>query len=436
MGEKIIMSKKEVKRISIVERVAKGEMKQNKASNELNISIRQFRRILRRYRDSGVSGLIHKLRGCVSNRRLSIDNEAKILTIVRKKYYDFGPTLASEKLLENNNIKISKEKLRQIMIKYDIWKPKKKIIKKVFHLRKRRKQEGELVQIDGSYHSWFEDRAEHCCLIVYIDDATGKIKNLLFCKSETTNNYFNITKSYIKKFGLPVALYSDKHSVFRINSSNLNSTSNKDMNGLTQFGRAMDELNIKLINAHSPQAKGRVERVNKTLQDRLIKELRLAKINSIDKANIFVEQFITNYNKKFSVIPNNKLNAHKALDKNIDLNNILKQQFTRVLSKNLTLQYKNIIYQIKTKQSSYVLKSRKVVIKENNLGGIKIFYKGRQLTFTIFKQQQKYNTVVTSKDLNNFVDKIIKNKNKQSKYKPNNSHPWKSNYKDKLLQTV
>jgi hypothetical protein len=213
------------------------------------------------------------------------EQEDKIINIIKEKYFDFGPTFAGEKLIENHGIKVSNEKLRQIMIKNKIWMPKKIKAKKLHQMRDRRPREGELIQIDGSPHAWFEDRGESCCLIVFIDNATGKIKELRFCNAETTNDYFAVTKSYIKKHGIPRSFYADRHSIFKINTKELSSKAIDKNEGLTQFGRAMQTLDIELIYAMSPQAKGRVERANQTLQDRLVKELRLAGINNIEEAN-------------------------------------------------------------------------------------------------------------------------------------------------------
>ncbi len=439
MKGQITMSIKEAERILIIEKIINGEKKQKHGAKDLGISTRQIRRMVKRYKREGVKGLIHKSRGKLSNNRIDEIKERKILEIVNEKYYDFGPTFASEKLLENEQIKISKEKLRQIMIKGNLWFSKQEKAVKVYQMRERRAREGELVQIDGSYHLWFEDRGEKCCLIVFIDDATGKLKELYFCRTETTNNYFEAMKSYIKKYGIPLALYSDKHSIFKINRKELNSKEIDETKGLTQFGRGVKELGIELINAKTPQAKGRVERANRTLQDRLIKEMRLAGISTIEEANKFVKVFMIKHNEKFAVMPKVMDNAHKKLDDNIDLDITLCKQKKKEISKNLTIQYGCKIYQIQTKKPGYTMRKQKVIVIENNFGEIEIIYKGDKLNYKIYEKQPKANKVLNSKELTIFLDNIYKQPviNKKQ-YVPDENHPYKRLYKAyerKQLQT-
>ncbi len=293
------------------------------------------------------------------------------------------------------------------MRKEDLWKPKKIKNRKVHQLRERRSREGELVQIDGSPHAWFEYRCKKCCLLVYIDDATSKLKWLHFCETETTNNYFKITKLYIEKYGLPVALYSDKHGIFRINTKELNSLTIDKNDGLTQFGRYMKELGIELIHAETPQAKGRLERANINLQDRLVKELRLAGISTIEEANKFVPKFIEKHNKKFGVAAKNADNANRELSSEINLDLILQKQYERIISKNLAIHYENKIYQILTKRQAYAMRKQKVAVLENNVGEVKIIYKGTELEYEIYKKQPKINKFASSKELNICVDQLL-----------------------------
>lgn len=423
----VIMSQKELVRITIMDQVITKRIKQKHASKELSISVRQVQRLAKKYKREGAKSLIHKSRGKRSNNKISQEKEVKILDIVRKKYSDFGPTFASEKLFEEDEIKISDEKLRQLMIREQLWIPKKIKSKVLYQMRQRRPSEGELVQIDGSPHKWFEDRGDICCLIVYIDDATGKLKELHFCKVETTNDYFITTKSYIKRYGLPRAFYSDRHSIFKINTKEFNSKAIHKNTGLTQFGRSMKDLKIELIKANSPQAKGRVERSNRTLQDRLVKELRLAGISTIKEANKFASKFMEKYNKKFAVIPISSDNAHRPLSLGTDLDIILSKQYACSISKNLTVQYKNKLYQIKTKRPAYTMKKQKATIIEKNTGKIEIIYKERKLEYTIFKKQPKAHTVLSSKELNTFLDNLVQQPaHKNNKYKPSVDHPWRT----------
>ncbi len=295
---KLFMSLKEVKRLEIVKKIISKRLKQREGASILNISERQVRRLVKSYKEFGELGLTSKKRGKASNRRISLDMETKITTLILDTYYDFGPTLAAEKLEELDNIKVSKETVRQIMIRAGIWKSKSKKRKKVHQLRERRSKSGELIQADGSPHDWFEGRRGKCTLIVFIDDATSEFMKLKFFESETTEAYATSLKEYIEEFGCFRALYTDKHSIFKINN-------NKDsLNGVkrTQFSRMLKSLDIELITANTPQAKGRVERANKTLQDRLVKELRLRNISTIEDANKFLdEEFREILNTKFMV---------------------------------------------------------------------------------------------------------------------------------------
>jgi transposase len=269
----IAMSPKEVHRLEVIQRLVTGSIRQRQAAAELGLSIRQVKRALRAYRQEGAPGLVSRRRGRPGNRRPDPAVPAKGVELVREFYRDFGPTLASEMLTQRHDIRIDRETLRTLLIRAQIWKPKRR--KHAYHPpRERRARFGELIQIDGSPHHWFEQRGPRCTLLVFIDDATSRLVGLRFVKSESTASYFQLAHDYFRRFGLPQRLYSDRSGIFRINH---NESANNDC---TDFATAMDALNVELICANSPQAKGRVERVNRTLQDRLIKELRLANINS------------------------------------------------------------------------------------------------------------------------------------------------------------
>ena len=300
----------------------------------LAVSVRQIKRILRRYRTLGLPGLISKKRGRVSNRRVDETIRTTAIKMIGEHYRDFGPTLAAEKLAERHDIHLSVETVRQIMIAAGYWKPKKGAVICVHPMRERRARLGELVQIDGSPHDWFEGRADRCTLLVFIDDATGKLLQLRFAPTETTLGYMHALHDHIVAHGLPVALYSDKHSIFRINAKGA------DPESETQFGRATRELGIECIHANSPQAKGRVERANQTLQDRLPKEMRLAGISDIAGANNWLPDFVASFNRRFAVIPKDAADAHIAYPGSADeLTNILSIQIAKTLSKNLSFQH-------------------------------------------------------------------------------------------------
>lgn len=274
----ITMTTKELHRIEILSLVQDKRLTQVKASERLGISTRHFRRIFNDYLEDGPKALANKRRGKPSGRAMDKNLENKAIELIADKYSDFGPTLAAEKFSELHNINISIEKLRQLMIKNGLWETRKNKLVKSYQPRYRRERYGELIQVDGSDNDWFEGRAPRCTLLVYIDDATSKLMHLKFVTCESTFSYSEATKEYLLKHGRPTSFYSYKHSVFRPNNKNEKLSGD----GITQFGRALDELNISLICANTSQAKGRVERANKTLQGRLPKELRLKNISNIN----------------------------------------------------------------------------------------------------------------------------------------------------------
>ena len=414
MDELLTMSKKELSRMEMIQRLEQKRLKQKEAAEILGISTRQIRRLQQSYREHKEKGLISKRRGKPSNNRLKAELRQDAIDLLHSRYHDFGPTLAHEKLTEAHGLNLSVESVRQIMIAEELWKPRK--VKRVttHPMRPRRACLGELVQIDGSPHAWFEDRAPACTLLVYIDDATGRLMELLFVPVETTFNYFAATRRYLDRHGCPVAFYSDKHGIFKVNAKNALSGS-----GMTQFGQAMKALDIEIICANTPQAKGRVERVNQTLQDRLVKELRLNEISSMEAANAFAPKYMADFNRRFAVQARSSHDAHRPLlfsENELDIIFSLKE--TRVLSKNLTLQYNKVIYQIQTTRPTYALRHAKVTVCENAQGAIKILYKGRSLDYTIFHKQQRQAQVVMSKEIDTHLKKSKK------PHKPAADHPW------------
>ncbi|MEK7103512.1 MAG: ISNCY family transposase [Patescibacteria group bacterium] len=422
----ISMSMKETSRISILEKLMKKEIKQKHAAKMLSLSVRQIQRLVRRYKRLGVAGIPHKLRGTISNHKIP-DREIKpVLEIIHNKYADFGVTLAHEKLVTHHGVTFSRETLRQAMITAHLWHSKQRKHVELRQMRERRSCEGELVQLDGSPHDWFEGRNPQCTLLVFIDDATGKLKHLKFVISESTAAYFMATKEYLTLHGKPLAFYLDKHGVFRVNTTKGGTAGAEDSNGLTQFGRAMSELTIELIFAGTPQAKGRVERVNQTLQDRLVKEMRLRGINTMQEANSYLPEFIEFFNHKFAVAPKEKANLHRPLMLHEHLDQILSEQHTRMLSKQLTLSYQNRIYQIKTDRPTYAMRYAPVLVRQDMEGKIMIEYKGKRLNYTMLTQQPKAE-IVDSKHLNLTVDHIRQERihYPDKAHTPKPDHPWK-----------
>jgi transposase len=420
------MSNREITRLEVMQRLKDKRLRQYEASQMLGISVRHVRRLFRAYKDQGPPGLISKRRGKPSHNQLDPETVQKAIDLICKHYQDFGPTLAHEKLTEKHELQLSRESVRQIMIVEEWWKPKRAKQPETHQMRERRACFGELVQIDGSDHDWFEGRGPRCTLLVYIDDATGQLGELWFVPEETFFGYCEASRHYFERFGKPVAFYSDKHGIFRVNQPRpLGTTS-----GLTQFGRAMQELEVEIICANTPQAKGRIERANQTLQDRLVKELRLWGISDIDSANDFLTEFRQDYNRRFAVVPRSTHDAHRPLLKNENLDIVLTHQENRTLSKNLTIQFNHVIYQIQSKRPDYTMRKAQVSVCENAQGEVTILYKNNPLAFTIYQKSPRQAEVVDTKSLDRHI--------KTPKSPPAN-HPWRhygSHLNGKPIQEV
>jgi transposase len=417
MDRLLEMSAKELTRLEVIQRLSRKEMSQGEAGTMLSLSVRQIKRLLKAYRQKGAAGLVSKHRGRKGNNRLAEDVKKKALNLLKTKYKGFGPTLAHEKLLEREKVKLSDESVRKLMIEEGLWKPKKARKVEIHQLRERRACFGELVQIDGSPHDWFEGRATACVLLVFIDDATGKLVQLLFVESESFFSYCQAAEGYFRQYGKPMAFYSDKHGIFRVN---LPSTGSGE--ALTQFGRAMDALDIQIICANSPQAKGRVERVIQTLQDRLPKELRLRSISNRTDGNTYLPEFLMDFNQRFAVEARSSVDAHRPLTTKEDLARILTWQERRTLSKNLTLQFEKVVYQIQTDRPIYTLRNAQVTVCVNAQEEMTILYKGKALPYTIYKQQAKQAEVVSTK----LLDLALKPKRLPPKPAPD--HPWRRGF--------
>lgn len=412
-GGLLTMSSQEIERVTVIKQVAQKRLKQREAMQLLDLSKRQIIRLVKNYRKHGPEALISKQRGHPGNHRHQNNTKTQVKALVQKHYHDFGPKFAAEKLKERHEIDVSKETLRQWMMQWELWKAKRQKKAVVHQSRERRACFGELIQIDGSPHDWFEGRAPKCCLLVFIDDATSRLVGLRFFEQETTAGYFTVARAYIEKHGRPLAFYSDKYGVFRVNHKNCEDAE-------TQFGRAMRELDITLICANSAQAKGRVERSNQTLQDRLVKEMRLRGISSMEAGNAYLPEFMTDHNNRFAVKARNEIDAHRKdlPDKNaLDL--IFSYQDDRTLSKNLEMEYNNVTYKIQTTTQGYGLRNAKITVCEDLSGVVTLVYKGRVLTYTSIKKQKRAPAIVSAKELD---DKIVAIR----QYAPAPlNHPWK-----------
>jgi transposase len=409
------MSKRELNRLEVMQRIKEKRLTQKEAARILGLSVRQVKRLYRAYRQQGAAGLVSKRRGKPSNHRLDTKVEQRAIDLIHKHYRDFGPTLAHEKLVEVHGLHLSDESVRKLMIVEGLWKPKKARKLEVHQMRERRACFGELVLIDGSEHAWFEERGPKCVLLVFIDDATGQLLELLFVPQETFFAYCEASRHYFERYGKPLAFYTDRHGIFRVNQPRpLGLTS-----GQTQFGRAMEELDIQILCASTPQAKGRVERANQTLQDRLVKELRLRGISDMTAGNAYLPEFRQDFNRRFAVVPRSNHDAHRPLLPTDNLDRILTHQETRTLTKNLTVHYNNVIYQIHTKRPTYAMQKAPVTVCENAQGEIAILYNNKPLPYSLYLKPQRQAEVVDTKSL----DQKIKLPNP-----PAPNHPWRRGF--------
>ena len=405
------MSIKEAKRLGIMKEIDKKRLTLKGASQELGLSLRQTKRVRKRYREVGDHGVISLKQGMPSPRKLPLELRDKAVELVRQKYPDFGPTLACEKLERVENIKISHETLRKWLIEEGIWKCKRAKQKRVHQRRERRKRFGELIQIDGSPHAWFEKRGDKCCLLMFVDDATSRVTAARFVPVENAEGYKSVLKEHLMQHGLPRAIYSDRHSIFKINREEMMG------NGLTHFGQILKDLDIELICANSPQAKGRVERKNGLFQDRLVKEMRLRNISTQQEGNEYLPEFIEEMNHRFSIKPAEAKDGHKRLTKNRDLTRVFALKQKRKLTKNLTMQYKNEHYMIQTKIPNRLQHARVDVIETDT--GVTLEYHGNKLEYKKWSEMvYEGPQVVDSKALATYSYA-------KRKHKPGKHHPWR-----------
>jgi len=399
----ITMSRKELTRLRVLIDIADGRLSVTNAADLIGVGRRQVYRLLDAFRAGGPDGLISRKRGQPSNRALGMVFRETVLAIVRERYADFGPTLAAEKLCELHGLDLGVETLRQWMIAAGIWVRRKDRLKRVHQPRARRDCLGELVQIDGSEHWWFEDRGPQCTLLVYVDDATSRLMHLKFVETESTFDYFQATREYLETHGKPVAFYSDKHGVFRVNS-----TGAVEGDGMTQFGRSLHALNIDILCANTPQAKGRVERANKTLQDRLVKELRLRRISTIAAGNQLLPEFLVDYNGRFGKEPRNSKNPHRPLSVGEDLTDILAWREERTVSNSLTLQYDKVVFLLEPNEITRELRRNRVTVVDYPDGRLAIRYRGLDLPYTTFDKLRQVSqaSIVENKHLGTVLSYI------------------------------
>ncbi len=436
----VLMSERDVRRIEVLTEVLSGRQTIASAAVVLAITARQVNRLLIRFRDDGGGGLIHKGRGQSSNHSMSAGVREYVLDLVKSKYADFGPTLATEVLLAKHEIQVGRETLRSWMLEEGLWQSRKQ--RRSFHQpRLRRESYGELIQIDGSDHRWFEQRGEPCTLLVFIDDATSKLMQLRFVPSESTDSYFAALKGYVNEHGCPVAFYSDKHTVFRVNKPDA-----KGGSGMTQFGRALAELNIEILCANTSQAKGRVERANRTLQDRLVKELRLENVCDMDAGNAFLPEFMKHYNKRFSLSAVKVEDLHRKLNVQAPrLADILCHREQRHVGQQLSLAYDRRQIILERSALADGLAGQYVEIYDFADRPLEVRWKGQLLPYRIFSKDQRvsHTAIVENKRLRHALatvkaqqdikrlPEILTNSDKNG-YKKRPRQVYGPDYKEKL----
>lgn len=375
MGDKIIMSQKEILRMPVISKILSKQMKQIEGAKLLNLSPRQINRIIQEAKTKNIHEvLIHKSRGKISKCKVSENLKKKIKKLYVEKYADFKPTFFSEKLAENHDIKLSKETIRKILIEDGLWETNK-INKVRCHVwRERKSHFGELIQFDGSHHRWLENRLDkEFCLLVYIDDATGE-KFARFYEYEGTMPAIDSLKRFVEKYGIPKAIYCDRHpAYFTTKNQNLDEQLENKF-PKTQFAEVVEKLKIELIHARSPQAKGRVERANAIFQDRLVKELRLANICTIDAANHFLETiFLPKINKKFNVLPKSDVSFFRPSTDAINLDEDCSVCVQRTICNDFTIRWQNRVFLLLNRTPK--MKKKKVIIKLYPDGNLQFFTK-------------------------------------------------------------
>jgi hypothetical protein len=372
--DKVIMSVKELRRVSVIRQTMEQKLTQVKAGTLLGLTTRHIRRLIERVAQEGDQGLAHRGRGKPSNRRLPDTVKAKALTLYALRYGDFGPTLAAEKLAECHGIPISDETLRRwLHVRGVEHFTRRKRPHRAWRVRKA--HVGELVQLDGSHHDWFEGRGSRCVLMAYIDDASSRVYARFYAYEGTIPALDSFTR-YVMRYGIPLAIYADKHTTYQ---SPAPPTVDEQLAGVkptSQFGRALSELGVELIPAHSPQAKGRVERLFNTFQDRVIKEMRLADVSTLDAANQFLNGYLPIYNRRFAVQPAQIADLHRPRPAHRELDRILCLKTTRCLRRDWTVAHHGHLYQVRTN-----VRATHVMVEERVDGTMRITHHGRPLDY-------------------------------------------------------
>lgn len=418
----VTMTRAERERWRVIEAVLEGQLSQAAAGARLELSVRQIKRLCRRVREQGAAGVVSRKRGVPSNRRIELAERERVLELVRQHYADFGPTLAAEYLQARHNYAHSTETLRQWMIGAGLWQARRPRRKRVFQLRERRPRLGELVQIDGSPHAWFEQRGPRCSLLAFVDDATGGILYARFVPAETTRGYLQALRHYVRRHGRPVAVYSDRHSIF--------TKHDPEDPAPTQVERALRALEIEPILALSPQAKGRVERSFQTLQDRLVKGLRLAGACTLEQGNEVLPSFIERYNERFARMPADPADAHRPVACSPEhLRWITCEQFSRTLSRALTCQFRGRLFAIDTAaEPAYHLRGATITVcDDGHPDSIELLHRGKPLPYRAFERGAALpDRVADDKTVDAAVNQALQRQASELKpWRPPPNHPWR-----------
>lgn len=415
MQHSVTLTMRELTRYEVIQQLLRKKVTGIEAARTLNLSTRQVRNLKHRVECDGPRGLIHGNRGKPSNHRTPETTKERAVGLLRRHYADFGPTFAQEKLQERHGIVLGHETVRQLMTAGGLWRPRRRRANRQYRSwRPRRERYGELVQFDGSYHEWFEDRAPACCLLAAIDDATGRIIHARFTTDEGIVPVFTFWKASIERNGSPATIYLDKFSTYKVNVKALVD----DSVAQTQFERAMRELGINLIHAHSPQAKGRIERLFGTLQDRLIKEMRLRGITEIEEGNRFlIREFIEDFNARFAVQPAKRGNLHRKLTaaERRMFPNIFAIRESRTIRNDFTIQYEGRWLQLAETQSTLVCRKDKITVEQRLDGSLHLLLSNKELSYTILPARPP--KVVSPK-----IPALTRHR---TPWKPPPDHPWR-----------
>lgn len=411
--EVITLSMREVERLRILHKVMSRHLRQLDGAAILGLSDRQVRNLIGKIRQGGDKGIAHGNRGRVALNKMSVEEEVRIGRLVAEHYRDFGPTLASEKLWERHGIRVGREKLRQLMIEQGLWKVRSRRLRHVHQWRERKSYVGEMVQLDGSHHEWLEDRGARMVFMGYIDDATSRVYGR-FYDHEGVYPAMDSMRRYIRRYGIPQSVYLDKHSTYKTTRQPNLEEELRGRKAATQFTRALEELGIEVIHAASPQAKGRVERLFGTLQDRLVKDMRLAKISSIEEANGFLEEYLDCYNERFSRAAKREGDLHRPVPEGVELQEILCIKGTRTINEGFLLKWKHRLFVLD--KPSIALLKRKVEVREHFDGEVTFKFKDRYLDcHEVFEVKPKKKEVKAP---------TPKRPRKRSQYRPTGDHPW------------